>query len=164
MNEAIALPGAARVAAMPAVVAGTLPPAVARPVAPGVRVVDWSAARAGALLILELSGLWALSRLGYFLVAFLRVPLPGNVAGMLILFALLCSGAVPARLFERSSALLSRHLPFFFVPIAVGLMDLGATVLSEGWLLIVLLGASAAAGLCVTGWIAQWLSARKAQP
>jgi holin-like protein len=164
VNEAVALRGAARVAAMPGIVAGGLAPDVSRPLTPGLWAEGRSAARAGALLILELSGLWALSRLGYFLVAFLRVPLPGNVAGMLILFALLCSGAVPARLFERSSALLSRHLPFFFVPIAVGLMDLGATVLSEGWLLIVLLGASAAAGLCVTGWIAQWLSARKAQP
>jgi holin-like protein len=105
-----------------------------------------------------------LNRLGYLLVGWLGVPLPGNVAGMLLLFALLCSGAVPPRLFERSGALLSRHLAFFFVPIAVGLMDLGATVFSEGWLLIAVLAASAAAGLCVTGWIAQALSSQKVQP
>jgi holin-like protein len=86
------------------------------------------------------------------------------VAGMLLLFALLCSGIVPVRLFQRSSALLARHLPFFFVPIAVGLMNLGETLLSQGWVLLLVLVASAAVGLCVTGWLAQLLSRLKAKP
>src|SRR5207248_87151 len=48
-----------------------------------------------AALVLELSGLWVISKVGYAVVALLRVPLPGNVAGMLLLFALLCTRVVP---------------------------------------------------------------------
>lgn len=115
-------------------------------------------------MVLELAGLWGMNKLGYLVVARLHVPLPGNVAGMLLLFGLLCIGVVPERLFERSSTLLARHLPFFFVPIAVGLMNLGSTFMSQGWVLLGVLVASAAAGLCATGWVAQLLSRLKRQP
>jgi holin-like protein len=125
---------------------------VVSPIATRPAVVD------AAMLVPEVAALWGLNKLGYALVARLRIPLPGNVAGMLLLFALLCSGLVPARLFARSSALLSRHLPFFFVPIAVGLMNLDAAFLRAGWLLVPILIASAAVGLCLTGWLAQFLS------
>ena len=162
MSEAAALESAAQAEAVPASSAGWVAPAVVRPIVPRAEVPV--TARDWAILVLELAGLWALNKLGYLVVARLDVPLPGNVAGMLLLFGLLCTGIVPARLFERSSTLLSRHLPFFFVPIAVGLMNLGGAVVSEGWLLILVLVASAAVGLCTTGWIAQLLSQLKDKP
>ena len=164
MSEAAALQGAAQVVRTPADTAGWVAPAARKPIeaAPhdGVRV----SARTSAILIAELAGLWGLNKLGYLVVARLHIPLPGNVAGMLLLFGLLCSGLVPPRWFERSSTLLARHLPFFFVPIAVGLMSLSGAVISEGWLLILILVASAAVGLCTTGWVAQFLSRLKEQP
>jgi holin-like protein len=124
------------------------------------------AARRAALLLAEFAGLWALNNVGQLIVGALHVHFPGNVAGMLILFALLCTGAVPERWFERSSSLLARHLPFFFVPIAVGLMTLGGLFAEEGLSLLVVLVTSAAAGLCLSGWIAQALArpASKEQP
>ena len=124
------------------------------------------AVRRAALLLAEFAALWALNKAGQLIVRALHVHFPGNVAGMLILFGLLCTGAVPERWFERSSSLLARHLPFFFVPIAVGLMTLGHMVREEGVSLLVVLVTSAAAGLCLSGWIAQALSppATKEQP
>jgi holin-like protein len=162
VSEAAALESAAQVAATPAGGAGWIAPAVVKPVA--ARVEARLTASGCALLVFELAGLWGLNQLGYLLVARLHVPLPGNVAGMLLLFGLLCAGIVPVRMFERSSTLLSSHLPFFFVPIAVGLMNLGGAVISEGWLLILVLVASAAVGLCTTGWIAQLLSRLRERP
>jgi holin-like protein len=159
MSEAGALEGAARAGTAAASSAGWVAPASAKPFASGARLT----AKSCAVLILEVAGLWGLNKLGYLIVALLHVPLPGNVAGMLLLFGLLCSGIVPQRLFERSSILLARHLPFFFVPIAVGLMNLGGTFISEGWLLILVLVASASIGLCATGWMAQMLSGIKRQ-
>lgn len=135
---------------------------------------DWRAAAAPALgaaknavlLAAEVTGLWAINKVGQFVVGRLHVHFPGNVAGMLLLFALLCTGVVPERLFARSSALLARHLPFFFVPLAVGLMTLGSIIVSEGLELLVVLVTSAAVGLCTAGWLAQSLSrpAGKEQP
>ena len=123
------------------------------------------AVKSAVLLATEVAGLWALNKAGQLIVTRLHLHFPGNVAGMLLLFALLCTGVVPERLFERSSSLLARHLPFFFVPIAVGLMTLGSTVVSKGVSLLLVLVASAAVGLCVAGWLAQALArpARKEQ-
>lgn len=161
MSEAAALNGAARVGSGPAAVAGAIAPAGTKIVGRTVGGESIRALKECALLILELAALWGINKVGYGLVALLHIPLPGNVAGMLVLFALLCAGIVPARLFERSSTLLARHLPFFFVPIAVGLMNLAGTVLAEGWLLLLVLVGSAAVGLCTTGWVAQILSRLK---
>jgi holin-like protein len=124
------------------------------------------AAKGAVLLAAEVAGLWALNKAGQLIVTRLHLHFPGNVAGMLLLFALLCTGVIPERLFERSSALLARHLPFFFVPIAVGLMTLGSMVVSKGVSLLLVLVASAAIGLCLAGWLAQALArpARKEQP
>lgn len=116
------------------------------------------AVKRAALLGAEVAGLWAFNRAGQSIVTRLHLHFPGNVAGMLLLFALLCAGIVPERLFERSSSLLARHLPFFFVPIAVGLMTLGDLVAEEGASLLLVLVASAAVGLCLTGWLAQALA------
>jgi holin-like protein len=158
VSEAAALQGAVRVSSSPASAAGAMLPVATKPIIADTGARASRAARETAILILELSGLWAITRAGYALVALLHIPLPGNVAGMLLLFALLCARVVPPRLFERSSTLLARHLPFFFVPIAVGLMNLVGTLLSQGWLLLLVLIASAAIGLCTTGWVAQMVS------
>jgi len=163
VSEVAALEGAARIGSGPASAGGLIAPAAVEPFVsprPAARLSTMDC----VLLILELGGLWALNQVGYLLVARMHVPFPGNVAGMLLLFTLLCTGVVPVRLFERSSALLGRHLPFFFVPIAVGLMDLGGQIVSQGWMLLLVLVASAAVGLCVTGWLAQLLSRVKGQP
>ena len=163
MSEATALQGAELVRGRPAssAVDADFPskPAVAQPqAAPRLTARGW------ALVMVEVAGLWGTNKAGYAVVAQLHVPLPGNVAGMLLLFALLCTKVVPMRLFEQSSTLLARHLPFFFVPIAVGLMNLAGTLLAEGWQLLLVLIASAAVGLCTTGWLAQLLSRLKAKP
>ncbi len=155
----VALPPISTTRAARVVVSPIAQPAVLKP-----PVAEAPAkAKAVALLVVELAALWGLNQLGYLIVGRLHIPLPGNVAAMLLLFGLLCTGAVPERLFERSSALLSRHLAFFFVPIAVGLMDLSGTVLAEGWILILVLVAAASVGLCATGWVAQFLS-RETKP
>lgn len=163
MSEVAALDGAAEVRSRPASIADRLAPSQPKPVITQVPASSRLAAKDWALVVLELAGLWAMNKLGYLIVARLHIPLPGNVAGMLVLFGLLCMGIVPERLFERSSGLLARHLPFFFVPIAVGLMNLGPTFMSQGWVLLLVLVASAAAGLCATGWVAQLLSRLKGQ-
>jgi holin-like protein len=164
VSEVVALEGAAEVRSRPASIADRLAPAPPKPTVTQVPARSRLGAKDWALVVLELVGLWAMNKLGYLIVARLHIPLPGNVAGMLVLFGLLCARVVPERLFERSSTLLARHLPFFFVPIAVGLMNMGGTFVSQGWELLLVLIASAAAGLCATGWVAQLLSRLRGQP
>lgn len=84
-----------------------------------------------------------------------RLPLPGSVAGMLLLAAALRMRWLPARWVEDAAALLIRHMALLFVPAGVGVMAYGGVLRGE-WLPIV--GASVVSTVAVlvaVGWMQQ---------
>jgi holin-like protein len=87
----------------------------------------------GLLVIAQICGFWAGSELGYAIVTCAGIPLPGNMVGMVILFVLLTTGILRLEWVEAAATLLLRHLAFFFVPIAVGLMSMGDLLRAHGW-------------------------------
>jgi holin-like protein len=117
--------------------------------------------RQALLVVAQIGILAAMSELGYALAAWGDIPLPGNMLGMVLLFALLASGVVRLQWFEAGSTLLLKHLAFFFVPIAVGLMALGDVLRESGVALLVILLASAAVGIVLAGGATQWLASRR---
>lgn len=112
-------------------------------------------------LLAQLVGLLVLNYAGYAMASALHLPLPGNLVGMLLLLALLVTGALPLRWIEGSATLLTRHLAFFFIPITVGLMSFADLFLEAGPAILVTLVLSAAAGICVVGLSAQMLGGRR---
>jgi holin-like protein len=96
-----------------------------------------------------------LSWAGVWVVQKVTLPLPGNLVGMVLLYALLTLGIVRLSWFEAAGSLLVKHLAFFFVPITVGLMDAGSLFAAHGVGIILTLAASAAIGIMLTGWISQ---------
>ena len=96
------------------------------------------AAGLALLVAFLLAGEWAVRATG--------VPLPGSVAGMLLLFVSLRLGAVPLAWVRPASDLLLRRMGLFFVPPGVGLMAYGA-LLRQEWPAIV--GASVVSTLAV---------------
>jgi len=60
--------------------------------------------------------------LGEILNRVIRISIPGNVIGMLILFACLSTGIIKLEMIDDISKFLLDHLPFFFVPAGVGLI------------------------------------------
>jgi holin-like protein len=114
-------------------------------------------------LVWQILLLWLVYRCGAYLVGVLHLALPGNVAGMLIMFALLTSGAVkPARI-EAGGGFLLKHFAFFFIPISVGLMTFGALMRESGLLFLAILTLSAAVGVAVTGISVQFLHGRSSR-
>lgn len=103
-------------------------------------------------------GLWLLSELGFALTARLGLALPGNLLGMMLLFILLVSGIVRLEWVNDAATFLLRHLAFFFIPLAVGLMTMDELMRSHGILILAALMASAAVGIVVSGWVVQGLS------
>ena len=112
-------------------------------------------------LLIQVLTLLVLNYAGYAMATTLHLPLPGNLVGMLLLLALLVSGALPLRWIEGSATLLTRHLAFFFIPITVGLIGFADLFLDKGPAILVTLVLSAAAGICVVGFSAQTLGARR---
>jgi holin-like protein len=94
---------------------------------------------------------------GNALASFARLPLPGSVAGMLLLAAALHFRWVPEVWVEPAAGLLLRHMGLLFVPPGVGLM-LQYDLLRREWLPIVLgSAASTVAVVLVVGWLQQRL-------
>ncbi len=109
----------------------------------------------------QLGVLIAINKVGYLAAAALHLPLPGNLVGMLLLFALLQSGLVHQRLIEETSSILTRHLAFFFIPITVGLMGYSKLLMDSSVAVIGTLLVSAAIGMCASGFLTQVLAHRR---
>lgn len=114
------------------------------------------------VIVIQLFFLWLINEIGYLIVDILEVPIPGNVLGLVILFGLLMSGVVSLKWVEEASSLLIRHLAFFFIPIAVGLMNFGPLFIQNGISLFIIIAGSAAIGIYVTSRVAESLAKKKA--
>ena len=73
----------------------------------------------------QLSLLWIIYYLSILGVEFSHLPIPGSVLGMIILFTLLSTGIIKEQWLAMVAPPLLKHLSFFFIPIAVGLMEWG---------------------------------------
>jgi holin-like protein len=114
-----------------------------------------------ALISIQIAALLLISQAGHAFVGALQLPFPGNLVGMLMLFALLTSGMIRLEWVEAGASLLVRHLAFFFIPIAVGLMAFGDLFVSQGVAIVVTLTVSAAVGIWVAGLTSQVLTRRR---
>ena len=105
-------------------------------------------------LLVGIAWLWAFLGLGTAAVEALGLPLPGSVAGMLLLWAALETRLVRLDWLERGASSLLGVLGLLFVPAGVGLAQYaGAGSLWVAVLGIVLVGALAT--LAVTGHVTQ---------
>lgn len=117
--------------------------------------------RVTGLALIQLPIFILIYQAGCLLARLSGITVPGNVIGMVLLFGLLMSGVIPPRFVERGAGLLTRHLAFFIIPIAVGAMDFGGLLLAHGPALLLALGGSFVVGIAVTGRVAQLLAARR---
>ncbi|MES2765099.1 MAG: CidA/LrgA family protein [Bacteroidota bacterium] len=67
----------------------------------------------------------------------LKIPIPGNIFGMLLLFLSLLKGVVKIETLQPAVDFLTKNMSLFFVPAGVGLILYG-TLLKESWHIIVL--------------------------
>ncbi|WP_027190976.1 CidA/LrgA family protein [Fundidesulfovibrio putealis] len=91
------------------------------------------------------------------------LPIPGNVIGVAVLFSLLCFGVVKLEHVQEAADFLLKHLVFFFIPIAVGLMDWGPVFYDYGLVLLAAIVASSLIPFWAVGFITQRLH-RKEKP
>ena len=108
------------------------------------------------MLLIGIAWLWAFLGLGAAAVDLLDVPLPGSVAGMLLLWAALETRVVRLEWLERGAGSLLGVLGLLFVPAGVGLVQYAGPI----WLVLVpVVAAGALATLAVTGHVVQrWLT------
>lgn len=118
----------------------------------------WLMTRTLCRLAVQIGGLFLIFRAGQWGASGLHIPLPGNVLGMLLLFGLLSVGLVRETWIQEGATLLTKHLAFFFIPIAVGLMEWGPLFQREGHWLLLALAVSTLAALLTAGGVAHLLN------
>jgi holin-like protein len=85
------------------------------------------------------------------------VPIPGGVLGLLLFYGALLTGALKLRWVDRAAGLFLRHMVLLFVPLTVGLMDLGPVLSRQAVPILASLVVSFLAVLLTTGLLARWL-------
>lgn len=70
--------------------------------------------------------LWCIYWLGNQITTVTGLPIPGTVFGMILLFVLLACGILKLSYIQEAADFLLKHMLFFFIPVAVGLMEWGA--------------------------------------
>jgi holin-like protein len=104
--------------------------------------------------------LWAVLWLGNRIAAATGLPVPGNVVGVLLLFGLLLAGIVKLEQVQDAADFLLRHLVFFFIPVAVGLMNWGETFYRYGLVLAVAIVVGSLLPFWTVGLVSQRLHKR----
>jgi holin-like protein len=109
-------------------------------------------------LLIGIAWLWAFLGLGTALTQATHAPLPGSVAGMLLLWGALETKVIKLEWLERGAQSLLGMLGLLFVPAGVGLAQY--TEAGPIWLaLIAVVALGALATLAVTGHVTQrWLN------
>ena len=106
-------------------------------------------------LIVQFLLLVAVSQVADLAVAAMRLPVPSNAVGMLVLFLMLHYRVLHLEHVNAGATLLVRHLAFFFIPIAVGLMAYRELLATTGLALLLVIAASALVGMVIAGLVAQ---------
>lgn len=108
-------------------------------------------------MLYALTTLFILQLLGELLVQLLSLPLPGALAGMLLLLAaLLAYGRVPQAL-ESTAGSLLQNMMLLFIPAIAGVM-LHFDRIAREWLPFLVAGiVGTAITLVVTAWTLRWL-------
>jgi len=84
-------------------------------------------------------------------------PVPGSVAGLLLLVLALSLKLVKLSWIEKTAGLFLHHMVLLFVPVTVGLMEVGPIVRQSGVAILASLLVSLLAVLVTTGLLSRWL-------
>ncbi len=108
----------------------------------------------------QMAFLMALFLASNWLVGFTGLPMPGNVLGIIVLFLLLLTGVVKEEHISTAANFLLKHMVFFFVPVAVGLMQWGGVFYDYGWILLAAVVIGAILPLLTVGLLGRTLRRR----
>ena len=87
----------------------------------------------------------------------LGIPIPGGVLGLMAFYLAMSTGLVKLRWVERTASLLLHNMVLMFVPLTVGLMEMGPVLSKQALAITASLLVSVTAVLLTTGLLGRWL-------
>ena len=101
-------------------------------------------------LISEIAVLLAIYFVGCQIAAWLQVPIPGGVMGMILLLLAFALGWVKPATLQLGAGVLMAEMLLFFIPALMSLLDHGALARDEGWRILLVIGVSTLLVMIVT--------------
>jgi holin-like protein len=114
-------------------------------------------------MLQALTALLVFQLIGETLAFTLRLPVPGPVIGLALLFGWLVWRPSAVATIKPTALEVLRHLSLLFVPAGVGVMLHGERLATEGWKLLLAVVGSAVITIAVTGLVGRWAIARFAR-
>jgi len=88
-----------------------------------------------------------------YLVSWLRLPLPANLVGMLIMLALIVCRVIPLNWVRAGARWLLAEMLLFFVPAVVAVVNYVQLLMVDGWRIFLVIGLSTMMVLGATAWV-----------
>ena len=111
--------------------------------------------------IVSFAIIFAISLIGELLHAYIPLPIPASVYGVLLLFLALAGKVIPLEWVESGADLLSFIMALLFVPSVVKLVTLKSLILDNLIPLLLIIVISSVVVMVVTGKVSQWMIERK---
>ncbi|WP_349408208.1 CidA/LrgA family protein [Pseudalkalibacillus sp. SCS-8] len=105
--------------------------------------------------------LYAIYLVGIGIQNVFNLPIPGSIIGMLVLFSLLVTNLFPLKWVQEGCQFLLAHLPLFFIPVTVGVMEFGHVFQGRGLLLIPVVILSTLLVMVFSAKLLTWLKFRE---
>ncbi|MCF6138333.1 CidA/LrgA family protein [Pseudalkalibacillus berkeleyi] len=112
----------------------------------------------GSLQVFLLYGIYLV---GVWIQESFHLTMPGSMIGMLLLFILLLTKMMPLAWVQEGCHFLLSHLPLFFIPVTVGVMEFGFVFKGKGLLLIPVVLASTILVMVISAKILEWLMSKE---
>lgn len=101
------------------------------------------------------------SLLGEVLHAYIPLPIPASIYGLILMLAGLCTGAIKLAAVEETAKFLVSIMQVMFIPAAVGLLDAWGVLRPVLLPVTVIMVVSTVLVMVVSGKVAQWVQSRE---
>lgn len=112
-------------------------------------------------LIVSFAILFVISFIGEILHAYIPLPVPASVYGVILLFMLLAGKVIPLDWVESGADVFIFIMPLLFVPSVVKLVTLKTLIMENLIPLLLIIIISSVVVMAVTGRVSQWMIERK---
>lgn len=107
------------------------------------------------IIAVQITGLFIFNFLGEFISSLFKLPLPGSIVGLLLLFLSLHYKLIPETYIKEGVGFLLAILPLFFIPATVGIIQYPEFLSAKGITLIVIVMISTFLTMIVAGRVSE---------
>lgn len=113
------------------------------------------------IIIIQISGLYLLNLIGESISSLLKLPIPGSIVGLLLLFLCLHFKVIPEKYIKEGAGFLLAILPLFFIPATVGVIQYPEFLSGKGITLVLIVMISTFVTMIIAGRVSELYEEKK---